>query len=124
MKRHDIKKKRLEKVYYRTIAHALNFEIFDPRLKNVGLVIERVEVDDEITFITIYFSLENLDAKNKVIKTLYSIAPFLNHLMEKQVKIKTMPRMKFFYDYKTEKVNHVLDLIDNYSASKKIETKE
>ena len=123
MDRHRIKIKRLEKLCMRTLSEALLFHIKDPRLIDSSITIDRVEIDDEISSACIFFTAGEEANKNKLIKALYSSAPFLLSLLKEKVRIRSLPSLKFFYDKKAEQARDVVDLIETLSKKSKESSK-
>ena len=118
MNRHGIKLKRLEKAYQQALCEALLFKVRDPRLENVEISINRVEINQDMSVASVFFTLSDNQNKNKVIKALYSAAPFFLSLLKEKIKIKYLPNLKFFYDEATDKGNKVLKLIDELTKQK------
>ena len=125
MKNHFlIRKKRLEQEYQKYISKALVTEINDPRLQQAIIDITRVEINDEMSIATVYFTTLQSANKNKVIKGLYSCKAFLLLLLKKKIKIGYLPDLKFFYDNREEEANSVLDLIETLKTNYNIPEKE
>lgn len=110
----DIRKKRVEQEYRKYLSEALITKVADERLSNEIINITEVEIVDNFKKANVFFTILNEKNKNKVIKTLYSARGYLLNLLRKKIKIKYLPELCFFYDYKNEKGNNVLSIIDEF----------
>ena len=119
MNRQEIKLKKLEKQFARLISEAITLKVDDVRLSNEVISITRVEINQEKSTASVFFTLLNQSKKNKVIKVLYTSAPFLMAIIQKKLTMRNYPKLKFFYDFKENEVEKILNLIDKISQENK-----
>ena len=118
MKRYQLKIKRVEKAYMQLLSEAVHIHLSDPRLKNKSIVITRVCMNRDCSKASIFFILEvekEQQQKNKVIKALYTSAPYLLSFIAQRLQMRLLPELSFFYDSHTEEANKVVHLIDQQS---------
>ena len=119
MKRYQLKIKRVEKAYMQLLSEAIHVHLGDPRLKSKSIVITRVCMNRDCSKASIFFILEvekeQQQQKNKIIKALYTSAPYLLSFIAQRLQMRFLPELSFFYDSHTEKANKVVHLIDQQS---------
>jgi ribosome-binding factor A len=126
MDRKELKQKRLEATYRETISEAILTKVSDSRLAGEVISITRVKVSDDLAVADVYVTTLIESSKNKVIKALFSAAPFFISILGEKLKMRAIPRIKFYYDSEQEGADEMVALIDKLSATggRKIAAKE
>ncbi len=118
MKRHDIRKKRLESTYRDIISQALQGQIQDSRLAGHMITITDVSVDDDFEYAKVRFTTLDETAKKQILKGLQSSAGFLFSLLREKIQMRAIPKIQFFYDEEIRTADSVLGVIQKLSARK------
>ncbi len=113
MNRHRIRKSKLEKALMQALNQIVLFEMDDERLKREMITLTRVELNEDFSQASFFFTSHHPDKKNKIVKIFYSSIPYFRSLLAQKVMIKNIPQLKFFYDY--NKGEDVAALIDHLS---------
>ena len=94
-------------------------KIFDPRLTNINFTITKVQVSCDLKFAYCYFIpfKKNITYK-ELLEAFNNNKIYLRFLLAKELNIKSIPELKFFYDYgeiNAQQVNKILNNINkNY----------
>ncbi len=100
-----LKKKKIAKIILRYIYIFFNKHF----QKNIGvLTITKVEINDNFSFSKIYLLGINMNIVNELNVLSYKIVCYISHF----VKIKNLPKLIFIYDFNSDKVFKIFDLID------------
>ncbi len=95
----------------RLLAVLVRDGIKDPR---VGMVtIADVEVSNDLSHARVYVTVMNMDAEQAAgtVEALNHAAGFLRHELGRQMNIRTLPALRFFYDDVQEQGNRIESLI-------------
>lgn len=112
MRRHDIKLRRLEREYQKSISRDLLLSLdrfpFDVNL----ITITKVEIDREMTGARVYFSSSETEInKNNLIAALSRCRNIFVRSVKNAVNVRFYPKIEFVYDEKEDKVNRVLEIL-------------
>ncbi|NUM80301.1 30S ribosome-binding factor RbfA [bacterium] len=89
--------RRIAEMIQREIGQIINFEMRDPRMKN--LTITGVQLSDDLGYAKIYYVTAGTDAELKQIKeTLVHAQGFLRTKIGERIDMKYVPQIKFFFD--------------------------
>lgn len=121
MNRHEIKKKRLEKIYRQVISEAVLYKIGDERIASQTITITRVNINDNLTEAEVFFTFmsegSNNTNPNKLTKALYQAQSFFLSILKNKIKIKYLPQIKFLYDKEFKSADNLVNLIDKLSQT-------
>lgn len=103
--------RRVGQLLQRELACLIQEELRDPR---VGwITVSYVEVSPDLKQAKVYVTaLEEGEGVAKQLKTLNNAAGFLQHGLSQRVKLRTIPRLQFVYDYSIERGRRLSALID------------
>jgi len=106
----SIKTERLGNVLHKEISNILLTEIKDEDLKFV--TITKVDLSSDLSYAKVYFTVLDIENKEKVIKDLNGAKGFIRSiLMKRKIQIRTMPELHFVYDDSIEYGNKIEELI-------------
>lgn len=113
----SFRKKKLEELIKRIIGDALIKEIKDPR---IGFVtISRVELTKDLALAKVYFSVIGDDKqKKKSVDGLNAAKGFIRFQLGKNLKLRSVPDVKFYLDESIESGVNLVDLIHKASSDK------
>ena len=101
----------------RSLANLIQNEIRDPRLGMVN--INAVAVTRDLAYARVYITLVG-EADDKpceqAAEILNKAAPFLRTMLSKEMKMRTTPKLQFFYDQSTVRGQELSALIDKAVA--------
>lgn len=82
----------------------------DPRLS--GISITDVEVDQELSFATVFFSaVEGSERSVQILQGLEHAQGFLRSELARRIKLRIFPRLRFHWDPTYERAEHIERLI-------------
>jgi ribosome-binding factor A len=91
-------------------------QINDPRLP--GVFVTDVNVDRELAFANIFISaLEGEYSHKEIIDGLEHAGGFLRSALAKRIKLRTFPKLRFYWDPTPERAEKIERLIDSLSES-------
>lgn len=96
----------------RSLAQIIQKEVRDPRLGMVN--VNAVEVTKDLSLAKVYVTFlgDNDQAtEEKKVEVLNNAASFLRSLMAKDLNIRTIPRLSFYYDVSVARGQRLTDLI-------------
>ena len=101
---------RVSGLIQQVLSEILKKDIGDPRLKMA--TITEVEVTRDLRLARIYFTTpDGKQKKDKAIKGFNSARGFIKRILAKEIELKYMPDIKFFYDDSMEYGAHIDELI-------------
>lgn len=87
-------------------------QISDPRL--LGVFVTDVNVDRELTFANIFVSaIVGESSSKEILQGLEHASGFLRSTLAKRIKLRTFPRLRFFWDPTPERAERIERMIDN-----------
>jgi len=87
-------------------------KVSDPRLK--GIYITEVTVDRELAFANVYVSaLEGAERIQEVLDGLNHAQSFLRRELSQCIKLRTFPRLRFYWDPTPERAEQIEHLINS-----------
>lgn len=101
----------------RYLANMIQHEVRDPR---VGLVnINEVTVSRDMAYAKVYVTQVGGDAEDsrKSVEALNNAAGFLRSLLARELDMRTVPRLQFYYDHTSVRGQELSSLIDRAVAS-------
>ena len=116
MPREFSRHQRLGHQVQRTLAELLQFEVKDPRVRNVSLT--SVELSRDLSVARVYFSLIEPDADaTEVLEGLERAAGFLRGKLGKAIKARHVPELRFVHDDSAAEAVRLAALIDSAVAA-------
>ena len=118
--------KRVGDQVQKTLAQLIQQEINDPRLTLVTLT--AVKVSKDLSYAAVYFTSmllgeDNTDNNKKACeRVLNNAAGYLRLLLAKQMKLRSMPQLKFHYDQLIEQGVHLESVIRQAVAEDQAKT--
>jgi ribosome-binding factor A len=92
------------------ISDILIKEISDPRLSQV--FVTDVRVDRELEYANVYVSaIEGAERSAEVLQGMHSASGFLRRSLATRIQLRSVPRLKFFWDPTPENADHIESLL-------------
>jgi len=111
----DIRKRRLESLVMHRVASLLSLELSDPRTSFI--TVTRVELDREIKYCTIFYSiLGGPKERSRTANLLHHARGHVRSEIAKVLSTRTIPDVRFQFDESIEKAIRVERLIDEAAA--------
>ena len=111
MPREFSRHQRLGHQVQRTLAELLQFEVKDPRVRNVSLT--SVDLSRDLSVARVYFSLLEPDADSAAaLEGLQRAAGFLRGKLGKAIKARHVPELRFVHDDSAAEAVRLSTLID------------
>ncbi len=112
MPREFSRSKRVGARLQRELAQLIQFEIRDPKM---GLItVSAVEMSRNVHDAKVFVTVINAEYEpQEVLKILNETAPYLRHLLGKQLVIRALPNLRFIYDVSVERGASLSALIDS-----------
>jgi len=99
---------------HKDIVMILRQRVKDPRVKWV--TIHHVEVDKELAFAKIYWSVLDEAQQSAVAKALQSASGFIRSELAQGFKTYTIPQLKFIFDESLQRGMHILSVLDKVKS--------
>ncbi len=104
-----IRLKRIQDQILQVITIILETKVNDPRI--AGAYVTDVSVDRELDYADIYISsLAGPDNADDILEGLRNAAGFIRHALSQEVKLRVMPKLRFFWDNTPERVDRLESL--------------
>lgn len=100
----------------RELSGLIRNELKDPRLSPM-LTIASVEVSRDLAIAKIYFSVFDATEREPSQQALDSASGFLRKLLARQMKTRSVPQLRFYYDDSAEHGAHMSSVIAHAVAS-------
>lgn len=113
MPREFTRSDRVADAIQRSLAHAIQIEVRDPRLGMVN--INSVSVSRDLTWAKVYVTFVGVDSSEEAeasVAILNKAASYLRNVVSKDLTIRSTPKLQFFYDKSTvvgQKLSHLID---------------
>lgn len=105
-----IRLKRINDQVQRVVTLILETKVNDPRVE--GAYVTDVSVDRELDYANIYVSaLEGEERAEEILEGLRNAAGFIRYTLSQEVKLRVMPKLRFFWDETPEKADRIEALI-------------
>lgn len=99
-------------------------EIEDPRIKNNLVTITKVDTAKDLKNAKVYFTCLNEEKKTEVLEGLNKAKGVIFSLLKKELTIRHVPNLIFYYDEALIETNKVLKQIRDLNISQNTEEKE
>jgi len=107
----EIRLKRIQDQIRRVLTEIIESKVNDPRIK--GVYITDVAVDRELDYANIYVSaLAGKTQAEEILHGLQNAGGFLRYSLSQEVKLRVMPKLRFFWDETPEKADRIELLLE------------
>ncbi|HCU58053.1 MAG TPA: 30S ribosome-binding factor RbfA [Anaerolineaceae bacterium] len=104
-----IRLKRIQDQILQVITIILETKVNDPRI--AGAYVTDVSVDRELDYADIYISsLAGSENADEILEGLRNAAGFIRHALSQEVKLRVMPKLRFFWDNTPERADRLESL--------------
>lgn len=104
-----IRLKRIQDQILQVMTLILETKVNDPRVE--GAYVTDVEVDRELDYANIYISsLSGPEGADEILAGLRNAAGFIRYTLSQEVKLRVMPRLRFYWDDTPERVDRMESL--------------
>lgn len=108
----DIRLKRIQDQIKQVMTEILESKVSDPRLTNV--YVTDVSVDRELDYANIYVSsLAGHSEAEEILNGLQNASGFIRYSLSQEVKLRVMPKLRFYWDETPEKAERIESLLDD-----------
>ena len=104
---------------HKDVVFILRHRVKDPRV--LWVTINDVEVDKELAFAKIYWSILDDITKDNVAKALESAKGFIRSELSKGFKTYTIPQLKFIFDDSLKRGSQILSILDKVRSELTLE---
>ncbi|MFW5713419.1 MAG: 30S ribosome-binding factor RbfA [Brevefilum sp.] len=106
----DIRLKRIQDQMQRVLTQIVENQVNDPRVKNV--YVTDVTVDRELDYANVYVSsLEGKSQAEEILEGLSNASGFIRYMLSQEIKLRVMPKLRFFWDDTPEKADRIETLL-------------
>lgn len=110
--------KKIEELYRHEVARILLYEVRDPRLANVHIT--QVRVTPDMRLARVYFEMPEGKVREPAVqKALQKAKGYLKKGLSKNVLLRSMPELEFFYDETSDLVRNVENIFKQLEEEKK-----
>ncbi|MDY6873223.1 MAG: 30S ribosome-binding factor RbfA [Chloroflexota bacterium] len=111
--------KRINDQVQRVVTLILETKVNDPRVE--GAYVTDVSVDRELDYANIYISaLEGEERAEEILEGLRNAAGFIRYTLSQEVKLRVMPKLRFFWDETPEKADRIEALIAEIQEEREV----
>jgi ribosome-binding factor A len=108
--------KRVADVVQRELAEIIQREQTDTGI--VLVTVSFVDVSPDLSYAKVFItSLDTKMSRHEVVDTLNKFASHFRHLLSKKLALRTVPRLKFYYDESIERGTHLNALINSLNKN-------
>jgi ribosome-binding factor A len=112
-----IRLQRIQDQIKRVLSMILETKVNDPRIE--GAYITDVSVDRELDFANIYISsLAGAEQADEILEGLGNAAGFIRYELSQEVKLRVMPKLRFYWDDTPEKADRIESIIADIQAER------
>ena len=113
---------RVNSVIRREISDLLQHHLKDPRLSNL-VAVTAVDTSPDLKYARIFVScLNGEEEKGRTLNILTAASGFLRRELTKNMKMRRVPELSFYWDNSIEHGNRILSLIDQVSSEREEKT--
>ena len=118
-----IRLQRIQDQIKRVLTVILETKVNDPRV--AGAYITDISVDRELDYANIYVSsLAGEEEAGEILEGLRNAAGFLRYELSQEIKLRVMPKLRFYWDDTPEKADRIEALLAEIQAERLSDTKE
>ena len=104
------RRERVESLIHREISTILARKVSDPRVQGVHVVSVQVSPDFHLARVNYSSMYDNLDM-DSVQEGLDHAKPFIRNGLKKNLKLRVLPELAFFYEPSIKHGDHILELL-------------
>lgn len=106
----ELRLKRIQDQIMRVLTEILESKVNDPRLNSV--YVTDVSVDRELDYANIYVSsLAGKNQSEEILEALQTASGFIRFNLSQEVKLRVMPKLRFYWDDTPEKADRIEELL-------------
>jgi len=107
----EIRLKRIQDQIWRVLTEIIETKVNDPRIH--GVYITDVVVDRELDFANVYVStLAGKTQAEELLHGLQNASGFLRYSLSQEIKLRVMPKLRFFWDETPERADRMEVLLE------------
>ena len=107
----EIRLKRIQDQIRRVLTEIIESKVNDPRIH--GVYITDISVDRELDFANIYVSsLGGAEQAGEILQGLEKASGFLRYSLSQEIKLRAMPRLRFYWDDTPERADRIEILLE------------
>lgn len=110
MEEQSFRIQRINQLILRELVMLLSREIKDSRLKN--LEITEVITSKDLSYSKVFFNTK-IDNKKEIAKLINNATGFLRSRLARNLKLRHMPQLTFYYDHSQNTGNRIDELLNN-----------
>ena len=112
-----IRLQRIQDQIKRVLTVILETKVNDPRV--AGAYITDISVDRELDYANIYVSsLAGEEEAGEILEGLRNAAGFLRYELSQEIKLRVMPKLRFYWDETPEKADRIESIIAEIQAER------
>ena len=118
-----IRLKRIQDQILQVITIILETKVNDPRI--AGAYVTDVSVDRELDYADIYISsLAGSENADEILEGLRNAAGFIRHALSQEVKLRVMPKLRFYWDETPDTADRIEAILAEIQAERLEKGKE
>ncbi len=107
----DLRLKKIQDQIKQVLTEILESKVNDPRLESV--YVTDVSVDRELDYANIYVSsLAGSSQAEDILNGLQNAGGFIRYSLSQEVKLRVMPKLRFYWDETPERADRIESLLD------------
>ena len=119
----EIRLKRIQDQIWRVLTEIIETKVNDPRIH--GVYITDVAVDRELDFANVYVStLAGKIQAEEILQGLNNASGFLRYSLSQEIKLRVMPKLRFFWDETPERADRMEMLLDEIREERETRTED
>lgn len=112
-----IRLERIQDQIKRVLTVILETKVNDPRI--AGAYITDVSVDRELDYANVYISsLAGTENSSEILEGLGNAAGFMRYELSQEIKLRVMPKLRFYWDDTPEKADRIESIIAEIQAER------
>lgn len=101
----------------RLLSEGLNQKkILESVIGSLYITISELRISTDFRMAKIYVTFQISENHDHIIKLLNDNNSYISHYLAKVTNLKSTPKLKFFYDDLSEKINHIDNLFDSLNS--------
>lgn len=105
---------RLNKEFLRIISEMINFRIKDERAR--GAMLTKVSATKDLASAKVFYTVLETDRLEEIQAVLDAVAPRIRSMLGKEMRLRTVPELRFIYDDSEVRARAMEELLDRVAA--------
>ena len=105
---------RLNKEFLRIISEMINFRIKDERAR--GAMLTKVIATKDLASAKVFYTVLETDRLEEIQAVLDAVAPRIRSMLGKEMRLRTVPELRFIYDDSEVRARAMEELLDRVAA--------